>query len=140
MKIEGRLIKAGRYWAVEIPLLLINTQGRNRKDALEMAEDAVETIVEKSGFKATATSVSEDRFVVGANDQQSLFAVILKQQRAAMQLSIREVANRLGSKSPTAYSQYESGKVSLSLDKFTQILEAINGDVEPVMTLMRKHA
>ena len=135
MKISGIIHKVGKLWAVEIPLMLIHTQGSTRKDAIEMAADAVETIVSKSSFKARAHLVEENRFVIGANDEQALFATILKQQRGAHHLSIRDVAARLGSRSPTAY---ESGKTALSIEKFTELLMAIDSSVEPVMTLERR--
>ena len=138
MKISGIIHKVGKLWAVEIPLMLIHTQGSTRKDAIEMAADAVETIVSKSSFKARAHLVEENRFVIGANDEQALFATILKQQRGAHHLSIRDVAARLGSRSPTAYARYESGKTALSIEKFTELLMAIDSSVEPVMTLERR--
>ena len=102
MKIEGKLHKLGKFWAVEIPLLLIHTQGRSQKEALEMAKDAIETVVEKVGFKAQAELADGTRLIIGASDEQSLFATILKQQRGAKKLTIRQVASRLGSRSPTA--------------------------------------
>jgi len=43
MKIEGKLIRSGKWRAVEIPLLKIYTQGRIRKDAYRMAKDAIES-------------------------------------------------------------------------------------------------
>jgi len=138
VKIEGYIRKVGKFWAVEIPLLLIHSQGRTKKDALEMAEDAVETVVSKTGFRAHANLVDGARFVIGANNEQALFATILKQQRGSKDLSIRDVAARLGSKSPTSYSRYESGQLSLSIDKFTEILGAIDADVEPIITLQRR--
>jgi transcriptional regulator with XRE-family HTH domain len=60
-------------------------------------------------------------------------AFALKQQRAGHQLSVRDVARKLGSKSPTAYSRYESGRVGLTLDKFAQLLRAIDPGLEPVL-------
>ena len=51
MKIEGRLEKCKNYWAVSIPLLLIYTQGKSKKEALMMAKDAVECLVEEKNFK-----------------------------------------------------------------------------------------
>ena len=40
MKIEGKLIKSGKWWAVEIPLLLVHTQGKTKRQAYLMAADA----------------------------------------------------------------------------------------------------
>ena len=48
------------------------------------------------------------------------------------------MAAKLGSDSPTAYSRYEQAKTGLNMDKFTQILSAINEDSEPVLKLISK--
>jgi hypothetical protein len=41
MELEGRIWKDGKFWLVEIPILDAMTQGKSRKDALRMIEDAV---------------------------------------------------------------------------------------------------
>ena len=135
MKIEGKLHKVGRFWAVEIPLLLIYTQGRTKKKSLEMAEDAVEELIEEKGFKAKAAETNNNTFNIGSNNDSLLMALALKQQRLQRGLSIRDVAGRLGSKSPTSYSRYEQGKMKPSLDKFTDLLQAIDVDLEPILKI-----
>ena len=136
MKIEGKLIKSGKWWAVEIPLLLIHTQGRTKKEAYMMAKDAVESIVDHKGFKTIVTEGSANTFSISSNNDSLLMALALKQQRADHHLSIREVAKRLGSDSPSAYSRYEQGKVKPSLDKFSQLLKAIDPRLEPVIKVI----
>jgi hypothetical protein len=37
MRFEGKLVRDGRLWLAEIPLLDAMTQGRTRKEALEMS-------------------------------------------------------------------------------------------------------
>ena len=49
--------------------------------------------------------------------------------------SILDVAAKLGSKSPTSYSRYERGKTKPSLDKFSQLLRAIDPALDPVITV-----
>ena len=50
MRFSGQVQKAGRYWAIEVPILGVVTQGRTRKEAYEMIADAVESLVNKDGF------------------------------------------------------------------------------------------
>ena len=50
MRFVGKVFKAGKYWAIEIPILDIATQGRTKKEAYEMIADAVESLVNKKGF------------------------------------------------------------------------------------------
>jgi len=40
--------------------------------------------------------------------------------------TVREVSERLGSKSPNAYAQYEKGKTRTSLDQYERLLMAAN--------------
>ena len=140
MKIEGKLLKTGKFWAVEIPLLLIHTQGHSKKDALEMAKDAVEGVVNVEDFEAEVIEVNSETFIVGSENERALLAAVLRQQRASRNLSVRDVAARLGSNSPTSYSRYEGGSVKLSLEKFTELLQAIDSEAEPVLNLVRKPA
>lgn len=140
MKIEGRMIKIGRFWAVQIPLLLIDTQGTSRKDALEMAKDAVEGIVDSEGFEATVEEINSEVFTVDSNNERALLSCILKQQRSSRGLSIRDVAQNLGSNSPTSYSRYESGETGISIEKFTELMQAIDENMTPVINLFQKRA
>ena len=136
MKIEGKLIRAGKWWGVEIPLLQIYTQGKSRKDAYCMAKDAIESIIDNPGFTVTVTEGPADTFMVGSSNDTLIMALALKQQRSRHHLSVRDVAKNLGSNSPAAYSRYEQGKVKPSLDKFSQLLKAIDQSLEPVLTVM----
>jgi DNA-binding XRE family transcriptional regulator len=136
MKIEGKLIRSGKWWAVEIPLLLIYTQGKTKKDAYLMAADAVEAIVDEKSFKVKVTEGPDNTFSVGSSNDSVLMALALKQQRAEHHLSVRDIAKRLGSNSPSAYSRYEQGKIKPSLDKFTQLLKAIDPSLEPILKVV----
>jgi predicted RNase H-like HicB family nuclease len=43
MRLSGRVFKSGNYWAIEVPILGIVTQGHSKKDAFDMIADAVES-------------------------------------------------------------------------------------------------
>ena len=46
----GSLKQEGEFWAIEVPLLNIYTQGKDRDDAYRMLKDAMETLAEEKDF------------------------------------------------------------------------------------------
>ncbi|MCB1109638.1 MAG: type II toxin-antitoxin system HicB family antitoxin [Chlamydiia bacterium] len=135
MELDGIIEKdpKGKYWIVEIASLELMTQGKNRKNALDMIQDAVLELVEsyfgKTARKAFKLSLSEDGsdgFGLSCNNDKLLLSLALRRQREVSGLTIREVASNLGSKSPNAYSQYEKGTINISLDKYESLLHAAN--------------
>lgn len=136
MKLEGRIWKdkKTKFWVVYVPLLDISTQGRSQKNALAMMEDAIQVEAEKEGLKIHAEmSKEEGTFTVSANKPDFLIAFLLRRQRTCHGLSVREVASRMDSNSPTAYAQYEQGKRAPSLGKLQELLYAINPALEPIL-------
>ena len=136
MKLEGRIWKDGKtnYWVVYVPLLDISTQGRSRKEALAMIEDAIQVEAEKEALKIQAElSREQGVFTVSANDPDSLIAFLLRRLRTCHGLSVRDVASRLKSSSPTAYAQYEQGKRTPSLGKLRDLLHAIDPKLDAVL-------
>ena len=134
MRIKGKLTKSGNWWAVEIPLLLIYSQGKTKREAFEMAKDAVECLLDDS-TEVSVSDIGNNAFCISATNETALMSLALKQQRTSHDLTIREVATRLGSKSPTAYSRYERGNTRPSLDKFSKLLCAIDPKLDPVITV-----
>lgn len=133
MRFEGKLHKPKRgekYWSVEIPDLGIFTQGKNIDDALAMAKDALETAVDEPGFEASVQLGSGMTFYVSANEVRFLTARFLHFYRLRRGMSMREVATRMGSKSQNAYAQYEHGTSCPSIDKLTEILHAMDPEVD----------
>lgn len=51
MRFAGRIFKSGKHWAVEVPILNVVSQGPTKKEAYEMIADAIESLVNKKGFK-----------------------------------------------------------------------------------------
>ena len=99
-----------------------------------MIEDAIQVEAEKEELKIRAElSREQGAFTVSANDPDSLIAFLLRRQRTCHGLSVRDVASRLKSSSPTAYAQYEHGKRAPSLGKLRDLLHAIDPTLDAVL-------
>ena len=125
MRFMGRVFRVGKYWAIEIPILDIASQGRTKKEAYEMVTDAVESLVNKRGFKVRLYGMRGKEFEIGASDQGALTALLLRRARLKAGLSLEEVAQRLGSTSPNSYARYEQGRSVPSVEKLTQLFSAV---------------
>ena len=125
MRLAGRVFKAGRHWAIEVPILGVVTQGRSKKDACLMIADAVEVLVNRADFRLDVFPGEGEYFEVGANDEAALTAFLLRRERARSGLTLAEVARRLGSRSPNAYARYEQGRSVPTVAKLTALLAAV---------------
>jgi DNA-binding XRE family transcriptional regulator len=135
MNLEGRIWKSetSRYWLVEVQDLDIVTEGSSRRDAADMLRDAVESLVNREGFRVRVTVDRDGRCRVGSNDDAVLLAFMLQRLRQREGLSVREVARRLGAKSPNAYAQYETGRIAPSIETLSRLLAALNPAFEPIL-------
>lgn len=125
--------KKNRHWGVEISILHIHTQGKTRKDALAMAKDAIESLLDNKEFHVRVHAGEAEIFTVDSDNSTAFIAFMLKRQRQFRGLSVRDVAARLNSKSPNAYAQYEQGKVKPSMDKLVELMRAIDPEFQPVL-------
>jgi hypothetical protein len=85
MELLGRVWKSNKYWLIEVPSLDLATQGRSRKEALEMMRDAILELV-KSYFglcKSFDVMINDHKKgIIGAMATNSipLLALLLKRQ------------------------------------------------------------
>ena len=135
MRFEGRVWKdrGSKYWLAEVPLLDVMTQGTSRSNAYRMMANAIESLIHKEEFRANVRSLGGESFIVGANQETPLIALMLKRQREAHRLTLQEVARRLGQKSANAYARYEQGKSVPTVEKLNQLMRAIDPGFEPVL-------
>lgn len=124
MRFEGKLIRDGRFWLAEIPLLDAMTQGRTRKEALEMIGDWLETMIDRPGFSADVHPRGSYEFEVSGSDAGAMTALLLRRRREASGASLREMASRLGESSRNAYARYERGDAVPTLAKLDALLKA----------------
>jgi predicted RNase H-like HicB family nuclease len=133
MELEGKVWKDGNFWLIEVPTLNLMTQGKTKKEALAMAQDAVFGLLEcyfesEVGRDLNVGVIDYRHGVIGveSNNNKLLLALSLIRQREKSGSTIKEAAERLGSKSPNAYAQYERGLTNISIDKFEHLLNAAN--------------
>lgn len=125
MKLEGRIERDGKWWLAEIPILDVMTQGRTRRELIEMAEDLLETMVDRPGFKATVESVRGAQFSITGSEIGPVIALVLRRARSKSGLSLADVARRLGQTSPNCYARYEQGRAVPTIEKLDQLLRAV---------------
>ena len=98
-----------------------------------MVRDAARMLAEDDGFDLELYSLGGERFEVGCEDTAAFYALVLRRQRLARGLSLREVSERLGMKSRNAYARYEQGRAVPTIQKFAELLKAVNPSIELVV-------
>jgi predicted RNase H-like HicB family nuclease len=140
MELEGRIWREGNGWLVEVAFLDVMTQGRSRKEALAMLQDAILELVRDAfedrierKFAVDVTLYEDGILGVGATDDTVLMALGLRRQRALSGSSIREVAERLQASSPNGYARYERAEVRPSFEKYSELVRAVNPARRPLL-------
>jgi len=133
MRFAGRVFRVGKYWAVEVPILDVVTQGRTKKDALVMIADAIETLANRSAFNLDVYPGAGEYFEVGSKDQATLTALLLRRARQRAGLTLVQVAQRLGATSINAYARYEQGRSIPTVEKLSQLFSAVAPDRDLVV-------
>lgn len=138
MELEGRLWKSKQFWLIEIPALDAMTQGRNRKEAIEMAKDLITEMVVNyfpdrldDSFKIAINDYKRGVIGVTTTSNSLMLALSLRRQREKSGSSVRQASARLGSAYPNAYAQYERGRTRISLDQYERLLLAANPHKPP---------
>jgi ribosome-binding protein aMBF1 (putative translation factor) len=126
MRFDGYVYRDGHHWLAGIPILDAMTQGRTKKEALEMIADWVETLVNQKGFSATIHSVAKDRFEIEGSDAAAMTALLLRRKRETSGLSLAAVAANLGARSRNAYARYERGEAVPSIETLERLLDAVS--------------
>ena len=133
MRLFGRVYEDGAFWLVEIPLLEAMTQGRSKGEGLRMAKDLVESLANRPGFSATIYPSQGDTFEVGSTDVRGMVGLVLRRQRERSGMTLAEAADRLGAKSRNAYARYEQGASVPTVEKLSQLIEAVSPEGDFVL-------
>ena len=140
MEFEGRIWKSrkDKYWLVEVPSLDVMTQGTSQEDVMFMIVDAIKELLIGYFPKESIDNLDivvidnkKGRIGISANDSKLLLALSLRRQRTKSGATIREVAERLGSKSTNIYAPYERGEKSFSIDGYEKLINAVNPKEHP---------
>ena len=133
MRFAGQVVKAGRWWAIEVPDLGAFSQGKTKKEAYAMIRDAIEAMIDKPGFTVDVHHGSGSYFEVGSTEDAALVAFFLRQQRGLSGRTLEQVARNLGQTSVNAYARYEQGASVPTIDKLTELLRALEPDADFVL-------
>lgn len=138
MELEGKIWKDGKFWLVEVPSIDVCTQGHTKKEALEMIEDAIKELIisyfsdrDAESFTISVCDYKKNSIGITCSDNSLILAFSLRRQREMSKSTVRDVSERLGSKSPNAYAQYERGNVKVTVDQFERLLQAVNPNKYP---------
>jgi len=133
MRFAGRVVKAGKWWAIEVPDLGAFSQGKSKKEAYAMIRDAIEVMIDKRGFSIEIHPGKGSYFEVGSTEDAALVAFFLKQQRGLSGKTLEQVVQNLGQTSVNAYARYEQGASVPTIDKLTDLLRALEPDSDFVL-------
>ncbi len=136
MLIEGRIVRDGRWYLAEIPLLDAVTQARTRKAVLAMAADWVRTLAPGDEVSVSARWIGGDRFVLNCEPAEAMIAMALRRRREAAGLSLAQVAERIGAKSRNAYARYEQGTALPTITKLAELFRAVDPDHDLTLTVV----
>lgn len=96
-------------------------------DRHDLFAPAIDTGLATAGNGKSRAGVLE----IGSNDNK-VIGLLLKRRRQLNNLTVRDMAERLGSSSKNAYARYEQGKTLPSIDKLQELLSA-TGPVSDVV-------
>jgi hypothetical protein len=124
MKIRGVMTKDGSFWAVDVPMIGV-TQGRSKADSLRMAVALVRDLADDQKARIEATADDRGSGFTLRGDPAVLVPLILRQRRTSLGLTLRDMAERLGSKSPISFARYERGETMPTVDQLDRLLHAL---------------
>jgi Helix-turn-helix len=125
MRFQGKVRKDGKFWLAEVPVFDAMTQGRTRKDALDMIADWFVTMADRKGFSIDIHPVGRNAFEARSSDTRTMVSLLLRRQRQKSGLSLAQAAQRLGAKSRNAYARYEQGASAPTVEKLDELLRAV---------------
>ncbi len=125
MRFAGRIWKDGKFWLAEVPMLDAMTQGRSRRGAVQMMADLIRTMADHRPLDVAVFPGVGGAFEIGSDDAATLVAIMLRRQREKHNLSLSDMARRLGARSKTAYARYEQGRSVPTVEKLFELLAAV---------------
>lgn len=143
MELEGKIWKDGKFWLVLVPSIDVCTQGRTRKEAFKMIQEAILELMaeyfnatELQNFTLDILDIEKNVIGIKASNTSLILSFSLIRQRELSKSTVREVAERLGSSSPNLYAQYERGNKRISLDQYERLLQAANPSHPPTLRIV----
>ncbi len=125
MRLAGRMERSGRWWAIEVPILGVATQGSTRREAFAMIADAIEALVDRKGFRVRVHAGDGSGFEISGNDPAALTALMLRRLRFRSGLTLAQVSSRLDARSLNSWARYEQGRAVPTIAKLSELFAAV---------------
>lgn len=119
MKIQANIYKDNKWWVAQCDALAVYTQGKTKKEAIYMLEDAIQQLCKhyyKKSLKGLVVESKKGETFISSTDINLFFSFILRRVRESLGKSQKDVARWLDC-NESNYRRYETGKVSPSLDR-----------------------
>ena len=133
MIFHGTVQRVGKYWAIEIDELKINTQVTKREALAEMVQAAIADLSEIEVKDGSGVVICEEPgkkdFTVHFQNVKAMVPFILERLRFGTRLSLSDLSGRLGKGSRTTVSRYMSGDREPSISSFCELIEAMGHKV-----------
>ncbi len=134
MMLTGRIFRESTGWSAHCEIVGIYTQGRSLKEATANLVEAIELKAGRDGLEVAvsdlgATADDSHAVFIDSNEPAVLAAEVLRYQREKNNLSLSDVAKKLGASSLNAYAAYEQGTRKPSLGKFRELLAVVAPDM-----------
>ena len=133
MRFQGTVYRDEGFWLAEVPIFEAMTQGRTRREALEMIRDWFRVMVDRKGFSVDVHLGARGEFEISSSDLREMIRFLLQRQRQQSGLSLADAAERLGAKSRNSYARYERGESLPTIEKLDQLLKAVSGNRDFVL-------
>ena len=127
MRFEGTITHEGRFWLAEIPLLDALTQGRTRKEALEMVPDWLETMINRPGFTAEVHPRGKAEFEVSGSDAAAMTALDIKDASAFDEGTLRTAVLAAIAANTKAVAEFKAGKTAAANSLIGNVMKSNKG-------------
>ena len=111
--------------AARLVLAVSGTNQETKRLDLRNCSGLTQAFLRRKGFAVEVEPVGLDMFEVSAADARSMISLLLQRQRQRSDLSLAQVAERLGVKSRNAYARYEQGVSVPTVEKLDELLRAV---------------
>lgn len=129
MRFHCNIWKEGAFWLIECPDFDALTQGRTKKEAMEMMVDWIRTALEDPSYEAEVITDKYGTFL-RVDDPKPIIGLILLRKREELGFTMEQVARMIGVKSRSSVRQLESGRNDPGISTFHRIVGALGFDFE----------
>ncbi len=130
INIQGFFRREGKFWLVELPALDQISSGESKDQALQIAKEFVEILLEEYNLLPCKIQIKalRNKVFLEASNPSAIFALSLKRLRGSRPQ--KEISDILQFKSINSYQQYENSEREPSISQAIKLLEALNPNIK----------